>query len=401
MNLGNFLLHWLPSNAKVPSVTLIDKAVLDLARLGLKGDAASVRRYARTLLKDLAKARGAEDPVCKQLSHIVAEGTTAQQYLRESPTSSGASVSNDAAALLRFEEFDALEAPVLSVNVESALRQLLLERERSDALRDAGLEPTRTLLLVGPPGVGKTMLARYCAARLRLPMVAIDLGAVMSSYLGKSGQNLSEAIAYARSVKCVFLIDEFDAIAKRRDDPADVGELKRIVNLLLLELERWPATGLLIGATNHPELLDRAIWRRFDRVLEIGPPDQSARRMIFERETARYRADVSSQQFDFLAELTEGVSGSEIVRLVKAAVREVVLGGSSVAERLEQEVITRILKGGGESDEARRLFCKLASDRLGWSQRQIAAALGVSHVTVGRILKLGTAGAPSTRRSRS
>jgi SpoVK/Ycf46/Vps4 family AAA+-type ATPase len=381
-------------------VTPIDKAVLDLARLGLKGDAASVRRYARTLLKDLAKERGAEDPICKQLSHILAESTAAQQYVRETPTSSGASVSNDAAALLRFEEFDVLEAPVLSADVEAALRQLLVERERAGALRDAGLEPTRTLLMVGPPGVGKTMLARYCAAQLRLPMVAIDLGAVMSSYLGKSGQNLGEAIAYARSVNCVFLIDEFDAIAKRRDDPADVGELKRIVNLLLLELERWPATGLLIAATNHPELLDRAIWRRFDRVLEIGPPDVAARRVILARELTRFRSELTPAQLDFLAGMTEGASGSDLVRLVRAVVREAVLGDVSVADRLESEVILRMLKSDRDDEGARRRFCELAHDRLGWSQRQIATTLGVSHVTVGKILKQAAQSAPPTKRAR-
>ena len=102
------------------------------------------------------------------------------------------------------------------------------------------------------------------ASRIGVPLVSIDLASVVSSFLGTSGRNIRVAFDYAKSGQCVLLLDEFDALAKRRDDDTDIGELKRIVNVVLLELDRWPDTSLLVAATNHPQLLDPAVGRRFD-----------------------------------------------------------------------------------------------------------------------------------------
>jgi hypothetical protein len=113
--------------------------------------------------------------------------------------------------------------------------------------------------------LGDTLAARVLARTLGRPLLILDLAAVMSSFLGRTGGNLRHVLDYAKSIECVLLLDELDAIAKRRDDAGEIGELKRLVTVLIQEIDDWPSSGLLVAATNHPELLDPAIWRRFFR----------------------------------------------------------------------------------------------------------------------------------------
>ena len=130
-------------------------------------------------------------------------------------------------------------------------------------------------MFTGPPGVGKTFAAYWLARELNKPLRILDLATVISSYLGRTGVNIRYVMDYAKNEDCVLLIDELDSLGKRRDDDQDVGELKRLVTVLLQELDDWPGENLLIAATNHPELLDRALWRRFDPIIEFGYPKES------------------------------------------------------------------------------------------------------------------------------
>ncbi|HEY4268862.1 MAG TPA: ATP-binding protein [Galbitalea sp.] len=155
----------------------------------------------------------------------------------------------------------------------SEVGQLVEERSELEALNAAGLAPTKTALFVGAPGVGKTLAANWVAASLDLPLMTLNLASVMSSYLGKTGTNLKQVLDFARSNPGVLFLDEIDAVAKRRDDIGDVGELKRLVNVLLQEIDTWPEGTLLLAATNHPDLLDPAIWRRFESVIQFDLPN--------------------------------------------------------------------------------------------------------------------------------
>ncbi len=176
-------------------------------------------------------------------------------------------------ALIRvFDDTAGLESPLLPPALMAQIEAIILERGAREKLISRGITPTRSAAMIGPPGVGKTLSARWIAHRVGKPLWVLDLAAVMSSFLGKSGTNLRSALDYAKANGAVLLLDEFDAIAKKRGDESDIGELKRLVTVMLQEIDHWPDSSLLLAATNHPELVDPALWRRFDVVLQFEEP---------------------------------------------------------------------------------------------------------------------------------
>jgi Holliday junction resolvasome RuvABC ATP-dependent DNA helicase subunit len=347
------------------------QAIVDLARLGLRGDTSSVRQYVLRLLRRIG---GDDDPSLRTtLTQLVVESQQGgPRFVRKAT-----------------DRRESSSVPVFPARVSEVIQQVVLERSHLDSLARVGIEPTRSLLLTGAPGTGKTMTAHYIATALKLPIITIDLASVMSSFLGKTGQNLREALEYARNRPCVLLVDEFDALAKRRDDPTDVGELKRIVNVLLLELERWPPHGLLIAATNHPELLDRAIWRRFDKVVSLPLPSARERVEILQRAFVDHGVEnVDQRALQVLSDLTANESGSEVVRLVREVARARALrGGEGIADRLRDMLLERLVLSNSAEGESRALCAGVLHDSVGLSQREVGARMGVSHVTVGKLIR--------------
>lgn len=171
-----------------------------------------------------------------------------------------------------FDDLSGLDAPFLTPELQQGIDAIVRERKNRKRLESHGIPPTRSAILIGPPGVGKTLSARWIAFQLGKPLWVLDLTTVMSSLLGKTGSNLRAVFDHAKANEAVLLLDEVDAIAKRRSDEADVGELKRLVTAILQEVDAWPTTGLLLAATNHPELVDPALWRRFDHTFRFDTP---------------------------------------------------------------------------------------------------------------------------------
>lgn len=240
-----------------------------------------------------------------------------------------------------FDEQKNLEKPMLSQAIEDNLDQIILERKNVQKLNKLGLSPTKSAIFVGPPGVGKTMTAQWLAQKLNVPFYVLDLTAVMSSLLGKSGNNLRAALDFAKKSPCVLLLDEIDAIAKRRSDDADIGELKRLVTVILQEVDQWPSTGLLLAATNYADLIDPALWRRFDLVVEFQTPDRAA---IHEAVKRFMGADfaIFAIWADILAMIFEGESFSDIERSINRIRRSIALGTASDAEIIEDFVKNKI-----------------------------------------------------------
>lgn len=230
--------------------------------------------------------------------------------------------------------------PVYADEVDGAVKSILSEWKSLESLERLEVNPTRSLLIFGPPGSGKTMTAQYIARQLELPLVVARIDGLISSFLGTTARNIANLFDFANRYRCVFLLDEFDAVAKLRDDPHEVGEIKRVVNTLLQNLDMRNRFGLTIAITNHDRLLDPAVWRRFDAHMHIAEPDTAAREKI----AADFLAplEVSAELAYLLAYCLEGRTGADIERLCQAAKRTIVVDGLGDTEPDILEAFSRV-----------------------------------------------------------
>lgn len=226
--------------------------------------------------------------------------------------------------LLEQEARRTLDELVLPADVRLVTSQLIEEQQRADLLRTYSLEPRSRMLLTGPPGNGKTSLAEAIAATLAVPFFIVRYERVVNSYLGETAKQLQELFQYARMHQCVLFFDEFDAIGKERDDRQESGEIKRVLNSLLLEVDRLPSYVVLIAATNHPTLLDKAVWRRFQIKTTLPLPDKKQISLWFKLLGTRFPELAVDETKRSLSKLN-GISFSELEDLAQDVLRRCVL----------------------------------------------------------------------------
>lgn len=268
---------------------------------------------------------------------------------------------------------------VLPENQRKLILQILAERQNNSKLAKHNLPAANRLLLCGPPGCGKTMTAHSIAHELNLPMAYVRIDGLVSSYLGQTSVNLRKIFSSVGNQNIILFLDEFDAIAKKRDDGHEMGELKRVVTALLQNFDNMPPNVFLIAATNHEHLLDPAIFRRFNYTINIGYPDADQRSKLIQRWFKEYivETEVDVQK---LTDLTVDRSVAQIKELVISAAKRYVTTDKPVTmedmiELLIQQM-TNNSNGAGLVDAAANLKVK------GVSVRTLAKAIGVPHNTL-------------------
>lgn len=214
---------------------------------------------------------------------------------------------------------------VLSDDLEERLRHVLLEQRQRDTLARHGLRPARRLLLIGPPGTGKTSTARVLAAELGLPLFAIRLDTIITKFMGETAAKLRLIFDALVETRGVYLFDEVDALAGDRAAANDVGEIRRVLNSFLQFLEEDTSESVIVAATNHPQLLDNALYRRFDTVMDFTLPDDASARAVIRNRLALFH--ISNLSWPRILEAARGLSHAEISTAAENAAKRSVLAG--------------------------------------------------------------------------
>src|SRR5688572_22461036 len=268
--------------------------IVSLVKAGTVGDRRSFRNAAEAIIAEERAKR----------HNVLADTLTKVIQANGSTVSSGpvAMASVQADALPRGREFVAEVVPrrrlddlILPPVVRRAVDELIEEQQRADLLRAHGIEPRHRILLVGAPGTGKTTLAEAIAESTSVPLFVVRYEAMIGSYLGETATRLKRVFDYARTTPCVLFFDEFDAIGKERGDIHETGEIKRVVTSLLMQIDDLPSYTIIAAATNHPELLDRASWRRFQVRLALPLPDARALMRYIQAFSERFREPLGLQ----------------------------------------------------------------------------------------------------------
>jgi SpoVK/Ycf46/Vps4 family AAA+-type ATPase len=219
-----------------------------------------------------------------------------------------------------------LSSMVLPDALEKRLRRTLLEQRQNTKLRHHNLRARRKLLFVGPPGTGKTMTAAALAGELHLPLFTILLEGVITKFMGETAAKLRMIFQAMTVEKGVYLFDEFDALGARRTQTNDVGEIRRVLNSFLQLLEKDDSDSIIIAATNHADLLDKALFRRFDDVIEYNVPEQRTATKIIQSRLAQFNAD--AVDWSRISSEVEDLSQGELVRASDEAAKHAILQGT-------------------------------------------------------------------------
>ncbi len=244
-------------------------------------------------------------------------------------------------------------------------------------LLQRGVETSNSLLLYGSPGCGKTTVAKYISEQTGLPLVVARFDAIVSSLLGNTAKNIRKIFDFADNKPCILFLDEFDAIAKARDDQYELGELKRVINSLLQNIDSFAKQNILIAATNHPELLDKAIWRRFNTVIEIGVPQDEELVKLIRTFNDDFNTDFGADEkkCEKLAKLLVGRSPSDIKTIINNAKAKTVINNRDVLQY--EDVLIELFEFNNRGNLTIDRLAEYLNDN-GIPQATIADRMGIS-----------------------
>jgi len=304
--------------------------IIKIIEGGLKRDRSKVIKFARLLSKNLV------DTEFKTLSNRINKllnGTHGESFV----TANGLSpIPVDTESRLDVVEVtypsDDRDHLIFNPTKHKQIQNFIDGIKQKEKILKYGVDVQNSLLLYGPPGCGKTSAAIYIANKLKLPIVTARLDSMVSSLLGSTAKNIKKVFSFANDKPCILFLDEFDAIAKARDDSHELGELKRVVNSLLQNIDTFIGNNTLITATNHHELLDSAVWRRFSETIYLGSPSVDERAELIILYLKKYPNDFihDTKKIVSLAELLKDLSPSDIKNLCSTAVKNNLVSGKEL-----------------------------------------------------------------------
>jgi MoxR-like ATPase len=363
------------------------RKVIELTDAALAADYTRVRRVANAMARDLAQA--GEEALAKELQALVRRRGVplrASGYVETLPV--------DAKSRLPLvEEQPWPESPIfLNEEAWATFGDFIADGRRIEDLSAKGLASRLGLLLSGPPGTGKSLLAGHIAAQLARPFYVIRLDSVISSLLGDTAKNIRAVFDFVPARNAVLFLDEMDAITKLRDDRHELGELKRVVNTVIQGLDALDQNAIVIGATNHPHLLDPAIWRRFPYKIELGAPEASVRADLWRH--FLFEDQDKDKKSELLAVVAEGLSGAEIENISLTARRHALHEGREIdlgaileaLVRTEDHRISVPRRRSLDADQKKQLALTL-KEKFGLGGADIARLLGVTRQAVYGYLK--------------
>ena len=281
--------------------------------------------YSVALQMAAQAARRGQNRFAEDLKQLI-DAAKAEQIPRVTPTPV-VQPRGELADLVTAEYPDVrLNDMTLSADTRGRLDRVLLEQRQRNRIEAHGFAPIHRLLLVGPPGTGKSMTASALATELALPLFTIRLDALISKYMGETSTKLRTIFDATAKTRAVYLFDEFDALGAQRTAGNDVGEARRILNTFLLFLDDTQPESLVVAATNHPALLDKALFRRFDAVITYALPSPVEAVDVLQRRLAAM--DTSNISWEEVADHVNELSQAELVRAAEAAAKRAILDES-------------------------------------------------------------------------
>ena len=305
--------------------------LLSIVRAGAAGDQAALRSSVEAVVAD--ERNKSHNVLADRLQRAM--NTVAVT----SPVRTVPSSHSGRDTILESEPRQRLEDLILPLPVAHQVGQLVEEQHRADLLRAHGMQPRHRVLLSGPPGNGKTSVAEAIAEALAVQFFTVRYDALVGSYLGETNTRLARLFDYARTVPCVLLFDEFDSIGKERGDIHETGEIKRVVSFLLMQIDQLPSYVVTVAATNHAELLDRAVWRRFQLRLSLPQPSRDALAILLDRQFALWPDDPGMRP-KTLAMKLGSISYAEALEFCQTIRRQHILslGARNIRDILREQI---------------------------------------------------------------
>ncbi|HTO17915.1 MAG TPA: ATP-binding protein, partial [Pseudomonas sp.] len=277
----------------------------------------------------------------------------------------------------------------INENLKKTFDAFISSVKNYDLLFDHGLTGKMNLLMSGPPGTGKTLVAGHIAQTLNMPLYVVRLDSLISSLLGDTAKNIRNVFDFVPGKNGIIFLDEFDAIGKLRNDQHELGELKRVVNTLIQAIDSLDDKAIVIAATNHAELLDRAIWRRFPYRMKFEKPDFSLRTHLWNYFLFQEKGETATTSA--LAKISDGLSGAEIESISLSARRLAVISGDTIDL---QATTLEVLASSEASYETTTIenhnkkdICRLLHKRFKLSQAEILTIIKTSRQTLSTYLK--------------